>query len=507
MKVPNLLVIASFALAACAPDAESGAPAASSAGHEMASDALNAHLATIKDVEVIPDDIERCLAYPDLPGNAWVSGSAGARCRLIRIPGPSLPEIERALDKAGGERDLEEKFGRILQEHYTDQYHRGLLFAAFPFDASEDAGRIAERWVKRAPESAFARVALAQYRLAMAWQARGERYVSDTSPGRLGTMRRLVVQAVPLFEKALAIEPRLMPACLGLIDIGMLVGDVAMKNRGVSACDRADPASWQLMRMRMAAAQPKWGGSPQEITELVEVARQRVATNPALGEFLGAERRLEAKALFDAERWSEAMPVLESIVHVAPDPLYLGYAGRAARKLKNNKHALAYLSQALRLAPEDIYLLSARAALFDDMDDYPRAIADAERAIALGSKSGHPHALLAKAKQALGDRDTANREYEIAMRDPSQRRWAFERWCELKVVPQVVIDEALACTAGFLSEYPEYPKALFMRAWVLSEMGDPDAAGIAEQFYAVADIRKRSHASMVSQLRQRLSSR
>ncbi len=507
MKIRHLLVIASFTLAACAPDPESGAPATYTPGHEMASDALNAHLATIKDVEVIADDVERCLAYPDLPGNAWASGSADARCRLIRIPGPSLSEIGKILDKAGGERSLEEQFGRILQEHYSDQDHRGLLFAAFPFDASDEAGHIAELWVKRAPESAFARVALAKYRLAAAWQARGERYVSETSPAHLGTMRRLVLQAIPLFEEALAIEPRLMPACLGMIDIGMLVGDVAIKNRGVAACDSADPASWQLMRMRMAAAQPKWGGSPQEIIGLVEVARQRVVINPALGEFLGAQRRLEAKALFDAERWSEAMPVLQSIVHAAPDPLYLGYAGRVARKLKNNRLALAYLSQALRLAPEDTYLLSARAALFDELDDYPRVIADAERAIALGSKSGHPHALLANAKQALGDRHTASREYEIAMRDPSQRRWAFERWCELKVVPQVVIDEALGCTAGFLSEYPEYPKALFMRAWVLSETGDPDAAAIAEQFYAVADTRKRSHASMVSQLRQRLSSR
>ena len=38
-----------------------------------------AYVAAVRKADAITDPLQRCLAYPDLPGNTWMPGAAKAR--------------------------------------------------------------------------------------------------------------------------------------------------------------------------------------------------------------------------------------------------------------------------------------------------------------------------------------------------------------------------------------------------------------------------------------------
>ena len=99
-------------------------------------------------------------------------------------------------------------------------------------------------------------------------------------------MTRHFTAAVPLYFKALQIEPRLSVACHRLASIGQQSSD-QLQQYATAQCIGIDPESYYPALGRIIAAQPRWGGSDVEMRAAVAYAAARVDRNPILGALLG----------------------------------------------------------------------------------------------------------------------------------------------------------------------------------------------------------------------------
>jgi len=252
---------------------------------------------------------------------------------------------------------------------------------------------------------------------------------------------------------------------------------------------------------------PRWGGSFDDFERTIEKIRPCVRENPALGGSLARAVGWRPASQARNGHWEEAMPGLEAAALLAPDPLFIGYVGLAAKRQGDLRRALGYLSQALRLAPMSPRILYARAGVRNALGNPAGAALDAERAIALEDDVGVYYSIYGQALIKLGRVEDARAAYHTAMQFPDQRHWAFRHWCQTYIVPAIMEDEAMACTGGLINEYPEKAEVLFMRAWVLHKSADPSANEVAQKFFAVADTTNELQREMIEQLKAEMGER
>lgn len=487
----------------CARSEEPGLPGTALAT-EVRPDgsAWSAYLAAAAEAERIEDVVARCRAYPDLPGNGWPAESALARCPLLGGASPTLAEIESILAAEDGAARLDREFASLLKVHHEDPARRGSIFKAYDdFSSDDDTRRVAELWLAQSPDSGFARMAMGRHLVSAAGDARGDRFVANTPESDLQTMRRLMAQGVRLLHSALDAEPRLSPACADLMYAARLTGDDALRDSSTAQCLEVDPLSWSVRFQWQMQMDPRWGGSFEALDASVEALRPLVSRNPALGGMLARGIGLRAYLAYMGGVPLRNLSVpLEEASRLAPDPLFIGNAGIAAKEHGDLPKALGYLSQAVRLAPGNSRFLAARADVRMKLEDPEGAVSDARRSIEIDDSSGRNHTVLGQSLEKLGRVAEAREAYHDAMQFPKNRKWAFRRWCRTYILGDVQRDEALACTQGLVSEFPDDAEALFMRSWVLYELKDPAATEAAARFHAVVDTSDRRQQQMVSEL-------
>lgn len=468
--------------------------------------AWDRYLAQAREADAIADPVARCEAYPDLPGNEWPMGAAKTRCVLLREPQwQTLEPVEAMLAKPNGGRELDAHYAQVLKAHYEDPQQREALFREYRiWDETDKAGRLAETWRKQSPDSPYALLALGRYYVEAGKETRGEDVIGKTSRVRLEGMERQLDLARPLLERALSLEPKLTPGYDSLLDIAAFSGNDELRAAVIEAYGKTDPGSWSVMVSRQHFAEDKWGGSAQERDRIAQDIRERQGRYPLLASLNLSAEQLEAIAQARNGNYEATRATLEEASRSVPEPRVLGHAGVAAYYRNEHQRGLGYLSQSLRFNPDSLFFLHKRASLFNWFFDYESALRDAQRAAKLGSTEGHLFSTLGYAAEKLGRLDVAREAYEKAMETKDQRQYAFRKFCQLQITPELFADKAVACTEALMKEFPDDRQAIFMRAWVMMDVGDPDAVQMAERFLAVADANDTMEASFAKQLRERM---
>jgi hypothetical protein len=274
------------------------------------------YITATRKADRIVDLEQRCLAYPDLPGNEWPAGAAIARCVLMRRPMLTLDEIEKMLSQPGGAAELDKRYASLLQAHYDDPLQKEQIFVSYEiFDKSEHSQRVAEQWLGESPKSTYAKLALGVVHAEQGWHARGDKFAKETPRASLEAMQKQFLVAVPLLLEALKQEPRLSPACNELAAIGRMSSD-RLQQGAMAACLSNDPASYHVLREWLMEAQPKWGGSADAMRSVVAYTAARVDKYPILGSLLAAAAGYDASNEHDLER---SLPGLVSAVKIAPN--------------------------------------------------------------------------------------------------------------------------------------------------------------------------------------------
>ena len=118
------------------------------------------------------------------------------------------------------------------------------------FNHRERAGEVARRWLELAPKSPFANTAAGIHYGTAGWEARGTRWARETPEEQLRRMSELFSKAVPLYLRALELEPRLSVACYKLNGIGRMSSD-ALQQYAWAHCTKVDPDSYFLALERI----------------------------------------------------------------------------------------------------------------------------------------------------------------------------------------------------------------------------------------------------------------
>ena len=161
------------------------------------------YLIKARAAERIADPLQRCLAYPDIPGNQWPGGHAAAHCRDHAIKVLTLVELAAYVD-GGDFTGLGQRLDAYLQRHFSDaDFGEDIHYVFDQFiRADGEADRISAQWLARQPDGAYANLARASFYQGAAATARGGKYAAQTPRDNLRRMTEFVDKAVPLFERA-----------------------------------------------------------------------------------------------------------------------------------------------------------------------------------------------------------------------------------------------------------------------------------------------------------------
>lgn len=312
------------------------------------------YLIKARAAERLDDPLQRCLAFPDLPGNKWPPRHAQAHCRYHNANVPDLAEVEAHLQR-GETADLERKLSDALDKHFSEEafseeIHR--FFEQFQ-DANQETDRISNLWLEKAPDSAFALLARGSYYEDAAWNARGNKWAKETARQALREMTRLADQAVPLIKRSIKVEPRLMPAYVSAMDIGIMDSRPDLEKWAFKAAQELDPGCTEVVRYRMRSLEPRWGGSYEAMLSYAYQLPALYERRPQIAMYQAAAYGDRGNILIGADQYTqETADVLDIAVATGSSEISLHDMANLAFSRtdapKDRLKGLAYLLQEAR---------------------------------------------------------------------------------------------------------------------------------------------------------------
>lgn len=433
-----------------------------------------------REAERIDEPLARCLAYPDLPGNRWPVGHADAHCRFHRLEPLPLATIEGYLDR-GETAVLDRLLDALLERHFSDAGGEDIHVAIQEFDRSAEAARISERWLRLAPDSPYALVARANHYRSAAWDARGGKWASETPREQMRRMSGLVEQAVPLFRRAIALEPRLMPAYVGLLDVAMLDSRAGVERDAVKGAMAQDPACLDFARRRMVSLEPRWGGDYEQMLSFGVLLSRHVARRPQLAIHIAAPYgdrgdRLIAEGLFDRE----TADILDIAVLTGSNEAHLRDAANVVLNLPESQggpdrwKGVALLLQEYRFNATNAW--AHRQIAWQLLHDEPEwSLRHALAAVALDPGDAKSHFLAGDGYYRSRRWEQAEAHFLRAAEDPKQRRaalgaigsmWAMGAGLDARQAA----GKAKPHVDRLLTEYPEDGRGWLMRIMISSAL-------------------------------------
>jgi len=357
------------------------APAPADAGSLTADPELAAYVEAARRAELRGDPLLRCLTYPDWPGASWPTGLAAAHCHHAFDPVPSLAEVAAALATADLV-TLDARYAELLARHHDEEHSESIHVALARFDASADAATVSAQWLELAPDSGWALLARASHlhAVAMAALAAGG---EPLAPDQRALVAAHAAAAADAFRQALAIDPNLLPAQVGLAELALALGDDAGTDAALVAGEAIDPACLPLVRARLARLSPRHGGTYESahahLAQLRAAHPQRVLLALA-----GADEAIEAgRTMLRHERFDEAQLALRPALAGSTAPEAFEDAALATVRASRPDHAsaLGLLLAAARFQPGRTNVRELRARLLmaagertwalDILDDAP----------------------------------------------------------------------------------------------------------------------------------------
>lgn len=457
--------VLTMALIACAPNI---AAAADRQPFADAPELWRGYLLKAKAAEALPDPLQRCLAYPDLPGVAWPEGHSAAHCRLHYPATMTLADIGREV-RSGNLSKLETAFSMLLERHFSEPSHDERIHdLVLAFDASAESDAISTEWLAKAPQSAYANIARGIYLSGKAGQARGGEYVRNTPRENMERMSALFAEAMPLLRKSAQIEPRMMPAYVALLHIGIKDSNDSLKEQALKAGYEHDPGCMVLNDEYMAGLQPRWGGSYAEMEAFADKLRPKFASRPLLPLIESDIHYDMGRRLKEEDLYGQAGAALEAAIAISSNEEALSDAATVAAtrpgEERDKGKALVYLLQFRRFQPGGYWEASTAGHLLVEADEPQWAIGALRHALTLKPDSGYAHYWIAAAYYNSSQQELADQHYRKALQDSDHSLDAAQEGAEMWVQAHKPA-KAEYFTDVLASRYPENAYGRYLRMW------------------------------------------
>lgn len=431
------------------------------------------YLVRARQAERIADPLQRCLAFPDIPGNDWPAGHAEAHCRYHLTPVPGLADVEGYLQR-GELATLDAWLQAAVEKHFSDaqfseEIHR--FFELFQ-DANPQTDRITSRWLELAPRSAFALLARGSYLADSAWNARGGKWARETPRESMRAMSRLAGEAVPLIRQAAKAEPRLMPAYVAAMDVAIMDSRPDLEEWAFKAGARLDPGCTELVRFRMRSLEPRWGGTYEAMLAYANQLPALYARRPQIAMYQAAPFGDRGSMLVSADNYTqETAEVLEIAVRTGSSEAHLHDAANVAFSRtdapKDRTRGLAYLLQESRFNRGGAW--ADRSIGWNLLRTEPEwALAYLVRAEAADPENAWGQYLLGAANYNARRFEIAEQHYLKAAMDERQRLWSLRELVTMWLYDAGLERKAAAARARphldrLMEAYPQDGRGLMYR--------------------------------------------
>ena len=433
------------------------------------------YLIQARAAERIADPLQRCLAFPDIPGNKWPAGHAAAHCRHhFGVKRPTLDEIAGMVERKETAQ-LEALFDKSLARHFSqddfsDDIHDTFNYLLTNRGNLESIDRITTAWLQQAPNSAYANLARGAYYNGAAWRVRGGQYASETPKEDLRRMSELVGQAIPYFEKAISINPKLMPAYTGMIDMGRLDSRDELVEEGIRGAEKWDPACPEFATQILNTLEPRWGGSYEQMLAYTSKLSAYVAQRPQLGVQMARPFADRGDMLVLDDQYNKAtLDVLETAIAIGSDEDAFRDAADVAFHPDDGEkdvwRGLAYLLQETRFRDTNAWGdRSIACALVQTEPEW--SLRYSLRSIALDPGNAKAHSIAGAGYSNMLRFPEAEQQYALAMEDLSQRHYSLrevaQMWFFGNRPDSARMAKAKPYIDQLLHEYPEDG-----RGWIL----------------------------------------
>ena len=471
---------------------------------ERAPPALRAFLLEAKQADAIADPLQRCLTFPDLPGNKWAPGLTRGYCELLLGEVITLKTVAQHLER-GTLAELEALYRRDFERHFSKQdfseiIHRDLQ----SFDRGAEAARLTAAWVEKAPNSPFAQLFRAAHLSDLAHEARGGAWAKDTPAEKMARMSALVGQANEAYGKAIRLEPRLLPAYIGVMYTARLdsleIGEAAF-----ARADAVDPACRYLSRERMSGLTPRWGGSQEDMDAYAKALEPLVAARPLVALSLIIPPLTLASDAEGDDKNAQVIKALEPAALVAPHPDMLAELGVARYYADADLwQTLAYLVTAYRYDNDNFKAARARGGLLLKAGDPAWALKAIERAAVLEPNDLYTAYLAGLAHQGLEQYAQAEPFLLKALALESSHEDVLYHLAE-GALRAKQLEKADAHSALYVRTYPASLRGWFQRYYIKYMQGDdPQAVAALTSLLKIADRRDPHQAESIAFAERRI---
>jgi TPR repeat protein len=226
-------------------------------------------------------------------------------------------------------------------------------YRAFALPAARTADL--EAWLEAAPASYDAHLAAAVHYRGLGWHARGTAYGHETAPARDAEARAQFTIALSIAQASLELtaQPYLSQALM--LDLSRHLPAALEADELYAAALAARPRSALLRAQRLDALQPRWGGSFEDMDEVMEEARQAGLAPQDLAWLEARRLAYEAAHAEDRGRPREGAALAERSLAARETAYGHVLRGRMLRTLGDAAGAQGEFERAVQLDPHDRY--------------------------------------------------------------------------------------------------------------------------------------------------------
>jgi len=465
-------------------------------------------LDSIRTAEKITDPMQRCVAIPAPRDFHWPKETTNAFCADELTPTLTWDEFKNAIDD-GKTAEIDARLDALVEGYFSGRVPEGALRHAYHdsfWGSSAERKRLIDQWHTKAPASAHALAARGMWWIANAEQARGEKLIGDTPEKDVRKMDNALTNGKRDLQKAIALNPRIMPAYAALIFAAKFDADNALADNMMQKAIEIDPANFYSRAALAYKLRPQWGGSFEAMDKVAADAEQYVSKNPRLVNLKAIALAERGMTAYWAHDYPEALKQFDKGLAFGPEWFYLNVGRYAASTSGDEAQAVELMTQMLRFSPHASETRRQRAQALvklgredwaqEELDDVLRvdprdAAAIASYADVLIHRNDFPGAEL-KLKQLIA----AN---------PNDR-WANVTLAWLYSKRMRRFDDAKAMLDEMQKKEPEAGDLWLMRVQLLDSSGGPGMREAIEGFLRYADARSKEQRDTIPIAKQWLAS-
>jgi len=315
------------------------------------------------------------FTYSSVPAEYATSNGVYLRTRKMLERG-RYNDLNRMLHKYQMFSEMDPTAENILFESYD----------AFRKNDSTYEGLLTD-WVKATPETYQPYLARAAYYFGAGWNARGEKWASETSQGQFEGMGEYFEKARTDLNTALRIYDRTVLPYYFMISMATAQGRDSEAEQSLRKALNLAPASYKVRATYINGLKPRWGGSYEEMESFANEALSYAQKNPKLYLLYGHMYDDLAAIQVSVKKYSVAEEIYTKALSFGENHSIFFHRGRARSKNEQYEDALTDLNRAIEICKDESDYYYRRAWTYSKMEQYDKAAEDIGKAESLESNN------------------------------------------------------------------------------------------------------------------------